>query len=148
MVVSDPGSPRKLLRLQRRFSRAVLLRSSGLSGVLLPHRKFPGSAKLPFFHLILKYFRDAAHSALMLSFETVIMKKIKEQKRQLQVYVLTERAVVFGEVILWLCCSQALGTLQKSAEHFPRETTPVQQGSAESIPSQILLQTNKLSAVV
>lgn len=76
----------------------------------------------------------------MLSFETVIMKKIKEQKRQLQVYEPTERAVVSGEVILWLCCSQALGTLQKSAEHFPGETTPVQQGSAESIPSQIFNQ--------
>lgn len=140
MVVSVPGSPRKLPGLQRRFSRAVLLGSSGLLGVLLPHRKFPRSAKFPFFHLILKYSWDAAHRALMLSFETVIMKKIKEQKRQLQVYEPTERAVVSGEVILWLCCSQALGTLQKSAEHFPGETTPVQQGSAESIPSQIFNQ--------
>lgn len=61
------------------------------------------------------------------------MKKIKE-KKQPWVYILSERAVVSGEVIHWVCYSQSLCTLQKSAEDFPRETTPVQQGSADSIP--------------
>lgn len=79
-------------------------------------------------------------SALMLSFNTVITKKIKDQEKQSWVYILTERAIVSVEVILWLCCSQALCTLQKSKKIFLEKSSPVQQGSTESILMQIFNQ--------
>lgn len=144
-VILVPCSPWKLQHLQRQFSTAVLLGSSGLSGVRLSHCKFPRSAKLPFFHLILKYSWDAAHNTLMLSFDTVIMKKINKRNNLRSTYWQKEQQ--FLERLFSVCVAPRPCALCRNQLKIFLEK-PLQCSRVWQNQSWFKSSTNKLSTVV